>query len=107
MNFKRNPSEQVEEVVFSRKVNTPLHLPLVFNSSNVAPSNCQKHLGMMLDSILTFNEYLEKVFGRFNSGIFIIRKLQAVLPRSTLLTIYKSFVRPHLNYVDVIYDQVV
>ena len=27
------------------------------------------------------------------------------LPRSSLLTIYKSFIRPHINYGDVIYDQ--
>ena len=27
------------------------------------------------------------------------------LPQSSLLTIYKSFVRPHLDYGDVIYDQ--
>ena len=27
------------------------------------------------------------------------------LPRSSLLTIYKSFVRPHLDYSYVIYDQ--
>ena len=27
------------------------------------------------------------------------------LPRSSLLTIYKSSVRPHLQYSDVIYDQ--
>ena len=27
------------------------------------------------------------------------------LPRSSYLTIYKSFVRPHLDYGDVIYDQ--
>ena len=27
------------------------------------------------------------------------------LPRSSLLTIYKSFVRPHLDYGDIIYDQ--
>ena len=28
-----------------------------------------------------------------------------MLPGSSLLTIYKSFVRPHLDYDDVIYDQ--
>jgi len=27
-----------------------------------------------------------------------------VLPRDSLLTIYKAFVRPHLNYRDTIYD---
>ena len=34
----------------------------------------------------------------------MIRKLQPVIPRAALLTIYKSFVRPHLDYGDVIYD---
>ena len=28
-----------------------------------------------------------------------------LLPRSSLLTIYKSFIRPHLDCSDVIYDQ--
>ena len=27
------------------------------------------------------------------------------MPRGLLLTIYKSFIRPHLDYSDVIYDQ--
>ena len=31
--------------------------------------------------------------------------MNLLLPRSSLLTIYKSFVRCHLNYGDVIYDQ--
>ena len=35
-----------------------------------------------------------------------LRKLQTVLPRHSLLTIYKAFIRPHLDYCDVIYDKV-
>ena len=31
--------------------------------------------------------------------------LNLLLPSSSLLKIYKSFVRPHLDYSDVIYDQ--
>ena len=34
-----------------------------------------------------------------------MRKLNLLLPRSSLLTVYKCFIRPHLNYGDVIYDQ--
>ena len=34
-----------------------------------------------------------------------IKKLSNVLPRKSLITIYKSFVRPHLDYGDMIYDQ--
>ena len=35
----------------------------------------------------------------------MIRKLQPIIPRAGLLTIYKSLLRPHLDYVDVIYDR--
>ena len=32
--------------------------------------------------------------------IGILRELQNLLPREALITIYKDFVRPHLNYGD-------
>ena len=35
----------------------------------------------------------------------IIRKLNNALPQYFLITIYKSFGRPHLDYGDKIYDQ--
>ena len=38
-------------------------------------------------------------------GISIIRKLNKTLPQHSLITIYKSFVRPYLNYGDIFYDK--
>ena len=38
-------------------------------------------------------------------GIGLLQKLQSILPQTTLLTIYKLFMRPHLDYGDVVYDQ--
>ena len=35
----------------------------------------------------------------------MIWKLRYILPRHSLITIYKSFVRPILNYFDIFYDQ--
>ena len=40
-----------------------------------------------------------------NKGIGLIKKTSLDLPRKTLIDIYKSLVRPHLDYGDVIYDQ--
>ena len=36
----------------------------------------------------------------------MLRKFQLILPRYSLLTIYKTFIRPHLDYGDVVYDKV-
>ena len=38
-------------------------------------------------------------------GIGLLRKLQSILPRTSLLTIHKSFIRSHLDYGGVVYDQ--
>ena len=38
-------------------------------------------------------------------GIGIIKKLSRNVPRHSLVTICKSFVRPHLDYGDIIYEQ--
>ena len=40
-----------------------------------------------------------------NKSIEIIRKLNNILPCHALLKIYRAFVRPILNYGDVINDQ--
>ena len=42
---------------------------------------------------------------KINKTIGLIRKLQYALPRTALITLYKAFVRPHLDYGDIIYDQ--
>ena len=37
--------------------------------------------------------------------IGIIKKLSKSLPLHSLVTVYKSFMRPHLDYGDIIYVQ--
>ena len=37
--------------------------------------------------------------------IGVIRRLSINVPRSALLTIYKSFIRPHLDCGDILYDK--
>ena len=38
-------------------------------------------------------------------GVGVIRKLSKILPQNSLITIYNAFVRPHLDYDNVLYDQ--
>ena len=92
-------------MIFSRKVQTTNHPPLFFNENVVPKTTLQKHLGMFLDSKLNFSEHLKTIFQKTNKAIGLLHKLQTLLPRAPLITIYKSFIRPHLDYGDMIYDQ--
>ena len=105
MSFNPDPSKQVQEVIFSRKIQKLVYTPLHFNNIAVTQLITQKHLGMLLDVKLDFQEHLKNIYNKVNKTIGLLRKLLNTLPRLPLLTIYKSFIRPHLDYGDIIYDQ--
>ena len=81
------------------------HPFLLFNNSTVQKISSQKHLGIHLDEELTLKHHINEKINKANRGIGIICKLNNILPRSALLTIYRLFIRPHLGYGDVTYDQ--
>ena len=60
---------------------------------------------MKLDTKLDFSLHLKNVQNKVNKTIALLRKLQVTLPRTSLITILKSFIRPHLDYGDIIYDR--
>ena len=60
---------------------------------------------MILDTRLYFNLYQKNVQNKVSKTIGLLRKLQNILPRTSLITIFKSFIRPHLDYGDIIYDR--
>ena len=103
--FNPDPTKQAHEVIFSRKTKEIYHPPLVFNNTNVSQSSSQKHLGVILDSKLIFDEHLKMISLKISKTLGLLRKLHNLLPRSALITIYKAFVRPYLDYGNILYDQ--
>ena len=105
MVFNPDTSKQAQETVFSRKASASNRGTVYFNDAPVIRENIQKHLGLFLDSKLNFFDHINEKIKKATEGVNVIRKMNLLLPRSSLLTIYKSFVRPHLYYGDVVNDQ--
>ena len=61
---------------------------------------------LFLDPKLSFDDHLQCILIKSRKIIRLIRKLQPIIPRAALWPIHKSFLRPHLDYGDVIYGQV-
>ena len=64
----------------------------------VIQSAAHKHLGMILDTRLDFQEHLKGKLNKISKTIRLLKKLQKILTRPPLLTIYKSCIKPHLYY---------
>ena len=103
--FNRDLNKQAQEVIFSRKLKKVSQPPLRFNNNYVSQESLQTHLGLKLDNRLTFDEHLTNMSNKITKIIGLLRKLQNILPRPALLTIYKCFIRSNLDYGDIIYVQ--
>ena len=66
MSFNPDPNKQAQEVIFSRKLNKLDHPSLNFNNTVVIQSTTHKHLGMILDTKLDFQEHLKVMVLRLN-----------------------------------------
>ena len=105
MSFNPDKNKQAQEVIFSRKLRKVFHPNLSFNDQPIERSVAHKHLGLTLDEKLSFTNCINDKINKTLKGVGLLRKLSTLLPRQSLLTIYKSFIRPQLDYGDVIYDQ--
>ena len=103
MSFNPDLNKQAQEVIFSRKMTKSSHSQVFFNDIPVSCVSFQKHLGIYLDEKLNFNHHIKEKMTKAMKGIGVIKRLSKMLPQHSLLTIYKSFVRPHLDYGDIIY----
>ena len=82
---------KLKELYFVGKYKNPDDPPLVFSNAVVSQTNSQKHLGVTLDLKSTLEEHVLNAFKKFNRTIDLLRKLQRVLLRTNLVTIYKAF----------------
>ena len=81
-----------------------LWILLFFNNNIVIQAITQNH--MFLGTNLDFQEHFKGIFSNVDKLIGLLRTLYHILPRPRLLTICKSFIRPHLDYGNVIYAQI-
>ena len=105
LKFHPDSTKQAQGILFNRKKTVFIHPLVSFIKTLVNSSASHKHLGMILRSKLSYENHLQSVFSRVNKTIALSRKFQPTLPRKSLVTIYKSFIRPHLDYGDIIYVQ--
>ena len=54
---------------------------------------------------MNFMQHADNAIMKVNKGISVIKKQKYSLPQKSLVTIYKVFLRPLIDYGNIIYDQ--
>ena len=81
MSFNLDPNKQAFEVTFSKKRIPMNHLPIFFNDVPVKNVQEQKHLGIILDSNLSFTSHIKSVISNSRQGIGMLRFLSIIIMR--------------------------
>ena len=73
ISFNPDRTKQAQEVIFSKKKkkNATTYQPLSFNSSEIKLRN-QKHLGLTLDSKLSFSEHINDKIHQAIKGVGLL-----------------------------------
>ena len=74
------------------------------NDQPILEVNCHKHLGLLFYSNGTWHDHINQITSKAWTRINVMRKLKFVLDPKSLQTIYFTFVRPILEYSDIIWD---
>ena len=79
MLFNPDSIKQATEVCFLHKRDKAVYPPLKFKNSDIQSANIQKHLGLVLDSKLDFNEHANNKINKCKNSTDIMKKLPLTL----------------------------
>ena len=97
-----NPTKS-ETLTFSRK-QQPNTYQFTMLPTPIPEVSSHKHLGVFLSNDCKWHIHIKYITDKAWCRINIMRKLRFKLHRKSLETIYTSFIRPLLEYSDVIWD---
>ena len=96
-------SKKTKNIVFTRRERE--HPPVFFgiNGEEVEKINIHCHLGITFQSSASWHTHIDIIYKKACSRLSVLRQVKHLLDRSSLIRIYYAFIRPILEYGDVIW----
>ena len=73
-----------------------------FMTTKINQVSEQKDLGVIIDNKLKFIPHIQAMIKKANRNLGIIKRTFSYLDKTVLLNLYKSIVRPHLEYASTV-----
>ena len=98
-----NPTE-TKSIIFSTKRNKVKHPTLVFDNVSTEEVNSHNHLGVTLSSNLSWKAHILNIYEKASKRLNLLKGLKYKINRGTLVKLYKSLIKPIMEYADVLWD---
>ena len=98
-----NPSK-FRCMVFSLKHDEPIHPALTLDGVHIKEVESHTHLGLTFQVNMSWRSHIQNIFEKASKRLNMLKSLKYRVNRSTLVCLYKSLIRPLMEYGDVIWD---
>ena len=89
-------------VIGSEKKCNAISLSVRVGEKEVKEVNKLEYLGVTLTSNFKWSEHIEKISGKINKHLGLLKQTKHLLPRNARLLLYNSLVLPIFDYADLI-----
>jgi hypothetical protein len=91
-------------VIFSTKKYKPVHPALYYENNEINVVNTHNHLGVTLSSNMSWRTHVLNIHDKASKRLNLLKGLKFKINRNTLGKLYKSLIRPLMEYADVVWD---
>ena len=95
---------KTESLLVSLKHDSDQHPTLKLNNTDITEVENHKHLGLTFSSNLTWDKHVDEILMKAGSRIDVLSRLMYKLDRRTLEIMYTAFVRPKMEYADIVWS---
>ena len=78
---------------------------LCFHNFEIKRVKHTKYLGLIVDDTLTWNRHIEYISTKINRNIGVLKRTRNYLPRSCLITLYKTLIEPYFRHCNMVCGQ--
>ena len=86
----------------------PKTTPFMITTSNeikIRRVKLVKYLGLWIDDNLTWEVQIDHICSKMAHSIGIIKRIRNLIPKESLLTLYRTLVEPYLRYCNIVWGQ--
>jgi hypothetical protein len=95
---------KTKEMLITKKRDNIAHPPIYLNGVEIKAVKSHKHLGITLKDDLKWDKHVEEMANKAKKRLAVMKALKFKLDRKSLETMYTAFVRPLLEYGDILWD---
>lgn len=92
------PIMHVNRIIYTKRKCLPNSCQVKNGETIIEQVNSTKFLGVIIDYRLSWNEHINYIKGKIAKGIGIVCKARRFFQKSTLLTMYNTFIYPYFTY---------